>query len=51
MTDGDGQVLYAFFSVASLALFISAIYLILQLTPFMKFTGVNPWMHQLQETT
>ncbi|KAH0562199.1 hypothetical protein GP486_003100 [Trichoglossum hirsutum] len=34
-------VLYAFFSVACLALATSATYLILQLTKFMKFTGMS----------
>ncbi|KAI9772342.1 MAG: hypothetical protein M1840_001091 [Geoglossum simile] len=42
-------VIFAFFSVALLALSMSAIYLILQLTKFMRFTGVNTLMGRRQE--
>ncbi|KAI9771578.1 MAG: hypothetical protein M1839_002771 [Geoglossum umbratile] len=44
-------VIYAFFSVACLALSISALYLLLQLTRFMKFTGMNTSGSQAQEGT
>ncbi|KAF7513525.1 hypothetical protein GJ744_008819 [Endocarpon pusillum] len=48
-------ILFAFFSVAALALLISLIYLLLQTTKFMHFTGVDTWVqhevHQLQETS
>lgn len=42
----DGQILYAFFSVAALALLTSLIYLVLQTTTFMSFTGLYSWMDQ-----
>jgi hypothetical protein len=47
----DGQILYAFVSVAALALLTSLIYLVLQATPFMKVTGVYTCAHQLQKTS
>jgi len=42
----DEQILYAFFSIAALALVTSSIYLILQITPALNFTGIHARVHK-----